>query len=142
MSYSKLNGGACVLFVALAMLIASSQLAMADTKTLVCQWTPELQFTIDLNEVQGIVTINYPASTASGSTYVSPAHTVGPMAATFDSKAVTFDSKDPSFFEHYTIDRVTGLFSMYSSANAPWDQAAPQDRFIRQYNCHVSNAQF
>ena len=41
MSFLKLNGGNNVMLVAFIMLMASSQAAMADTKTLICTgWSP------------------------------------------------------------------------------------------------------
>ena len=63
MSILKLNSSVCVMLVVLVMVMASSQLAMADTKTLVCKWnggdtTPLV--TIDLNEAQGTATAEAP----------------------------------------------------------------------------------
>ena len=37
MSFLKLNDSACVTLVALAMLVASSKIALADTTNLICQ---------------------------------------------------------------------------------------------------------
>ena len=132
--------------IVLAMVVFSSKIASADTKTLVCKWnggdTPLV--TIDLNEAQGTATYNTPAWINSG--IPIPATSTGQLPAKFDPKTVTFDqqiqSGNATVYMHYTLDRVTGLFSIYESQEAPFDQALQQNRSMSQYTCHVATAQF
>ena len=138
MPFLKLNAGAGVAFIILAMLMATCQPVLAASTTLVCTRPPpnDRKITIDLNEAKGTATVNYAAWDSM------PASSLGPIAATFDSKTVTFDTKNGTRYDHYTIDRVTLDFTNYGSEGAPFDQAAQQDRVIYEYTCSIGKKQF
>ena len=156
MSFGKLNDCARVTLLALALLARSSQIARADPTTLVCtsdnsNFNPSPTF--DLNEARGTAIINYPGTTiqfpgkyADGSDVpptVTPAHSVGPLAATFDSRTVTFEARQPHFRDHYTVDRMTLVITDYSNdSDMSFDQAASTDKLIVRYDCHIGKAQF
>jgi hypothetical protein len=119
--------------------LTASTAALADPTTLICglDGRPDLQpTTIDLNEAASTATVNHPAGT------YSPGSSSGALAAKFDPKNITFDDKLNTTYSHYAIDRVTGILMLYIGADAPWDQATPQNRYTQQYACHVGQKQF
>jgi hypothetical protein len=104
MSFLKLNGGACVMLAALAMLLASYQIAMADTTTLVCHDSTPNPTTLDLDEAKGLVTIHrsdWPGH--PGPTEVFP-------QAKFTQNEITFERDILSEHQTYRINRLTGDF--------------------------------
>ena len=136
MSFLKLNGSAGVALVAFAMLMASSQVALADTKTLVCTgWSPAeaSPTTLDLDEAKSLVTIHIGSMhNPGGSPDPSPGPTQGPYTAQFDQNTITFKrnagGNAPDIT--YTINRLTGIVSLdNSTGHAEW-------------SCHIGKAQF
>ena len=134
-----------------AILIAASQIALAAPTTLVCHndsrpGDPDI--TVDLNDAKGTATINNPAyymPNGNLSPVFVPASSAGPFAAKFDARTITFDQKivdGPATYHHHTIDRLTGVLFQYSSVDAPWDRAKPQNRVMYHFTCHVGKAKF
>jgi hypothetical protein len=114
MSFIKSSGGIWVTFIALAMLAAGSKIALADTTTLICHmnnnpyWYEEGPTSIELNEAQSIVVVNYAAYHGKRSGYTGPpAVTRGPFQATFSADIITWQDGNGKF----TINRLTGVFS-------------------------------
>lgn len=144
MSFFKLNGGACVALVALAMLMlmASYHVAQAAPTTLVCTGN-NATFTLDLNEAKGTVTNNYPAAPLyPGSPQTFPARTEGPFPATFDSKTIAWDcatesdkKASASIRRPSSLDRMTGILQQQVC-----DQTGCSG--IYNYNCHRGEQQF
>jgi hypothetical protein len=140
MAVLKLNGGARAALVALVMLASSSQAALAATTKLVCLWPVDSGLiTLELNEAKRTATIHYPAGTdtfAMPKRYF-PAHSEGPIAATFGSKTVTFDivksSDGNTTYQHFVLDRVTLAFTFDQGYNAPFDQAERRGSYLS--NC-------
>jgi hypothetical protein len=118
----------------LGIFLAASTAAMADPTTLVCSSTrrPDIERDVDLNEANGTATVS-----AEGISW-------GPSVAKFDSKSVTFGyfRKDVDVYDHFIIDRLTGVMSDYSSIQAPYDLAGPDNRFIEPFACQVGHAKF
>ncbi|MGH7024441.1 MAG: hypothetical protein ACREEB_12760 [Caulobacteraceae bacterium] len=138
---------------AFATLIFLSNSVLAAPITLVCDEEhprPDLQphLTIDLNQGEQSVTIYYPATSVyyGGNTgaITTPARTVGPIAATFDARSVNFDRRDgePGFYQHYSLDRLTGIMHALNSIHAPFDQAPQSDKVIWTYQCQLAKAKF
>lgn len=141
------------LLFGMAMLLITSPAAQARPVTLVCNndTRPDLgQITVDLDEAAATATLNFPARMIPNGRYPpisSPASSVGPLPARFDAKSVTFDQQKAvtdtiTVYNHYTVDRVTAVLLSYFSQSAPWDQAAPKDRAMYHYTCHIGTAQF
>ena len=139
MSFLKLNGCAGAVLMALAVLIASSPAARADTTTLICNIGDHNQTsptTIDLDETNGTATINSPAVQLPNISppTVLPAHSAGPYAAKFDEKTIIFETHD-EFHKIYTINRLTGITAVdgsYPSGGA----------FHADWTCQVGKAKF
>jgi hypothetical protein len=130
MSLSKLNGGARAALVALVVLIATGQPALAAVTTLVCpayspSWPP---LEIELNEAKGTATVNWDAWIGPDRTH--PASSEGTFAASFNSKSVTFDDNTQS--RHFEINRLTGAL-VIKEENAG---------FETKWDCRVGKAQF
>lgn len=102
--------------------------------------------TVDIDEGKGAVTVNYPATSIYYGSLPTdtPAHSIGPVAAMFDSKTIVFDLRDqePGFYEHFTLDRITGVLLDYNSVHAPFDRASPTDRAVWSYQCEVGTPKF
>jgi hypothetical protein len=136
MSFIKLAGGR--LPMALVVLAASSQVALADTKTLIC--TPQnpnlLVISFDLDEAKSTVTVNYHSGAPSS----------GPLLATFSPNTVMVDHKMGAGYmgyHHFVIDRISGILLDYFGAGGePYDQTLPENRAVQHYDCHVGKALF
>ncbi len=139
--------------VAFATLAASAQVTKASTVTLVCNnkikradLLPHI--TIDLSEGEGRVSVHYPATSIAypgGAVVNTPAKSLGPFPATFDSKTIAFDVRDgynEGFYQRYTLDRMSGNLLDYTSVKAPFDEAPPDDRVVWHYTCKVGKAKF
>jgi len=145
MSFLKMIPGVSVIFLTLAIMVMS-QPAIAAPTTLVCSndTRPDLaQVTVVLEEAKDTAVLNYDASGQM------PASTKGPFTATYSPQTVTFDDNNEhpdngqwAYYNHYTIDRMTLIFLNYSSMKAPWDQAAPEDKALWHYTCHLGKVQF
>jgi hypothetical protein len=158
---SKLYGGrgvavlltavlSTIIFANLAWSKSKAKPAVADAKTLVCNdtysnnWPP---LTIDLNEAESKIAITSPAWTSTR--YKVPNHwaafSSGPLPATFDSNTITFDRHDrdsDNFYQHFTINRLSGQLLYYTSINAPLDRARAEDQALFRYKCKVGKARF
>jgi hypothetical protein len=144
---SVLKFSARAALVALAMLLASGQAAMAETKMIVCtddDYRQAGKLTIDFDQTKGTVTVDIAASTRTlhnGSTIDVPGNSMGTLPATFGPKTITFDYNANGSYAHYTIDRVTLEMLAYASEGAPFDQAAARDKVPEHYTCHVAKPQ-
>ena len=133
MSFSRWNSAIRRTLWGIPLFMAVSSAALADTTTLVCDVPPSDRVifygvpTIDLNEVQGTVTIHYPSwrSSRGGSTFEEK--TLGPIPANFGAETITIPPVEvPGFSltKTETINRVTGFFS------------------LNQWTCHAARKQF
>jgi hypothetical protein len=141
---SGLKFSARAALVALVMLVASSQIALANTTTLVCAapsaaW-PTLN--VELNEAKGTATLNWGAHAPYPGGAIMPAYSVGPLTATFDTKSVTFDNNANNGHQHFVIDRMRASVTIYGSGSLPFDQTPSQDRFVNMFDCQIGKAKF
>jgi hypothetical protein len=151
MSFLKLSGGKCVTFVVLAMLAASSKIALADTTKLICHmndniyWVEEGPTTIELNEAQGtVVAINYSAYHRAPQSpfahirqgYVNDARTTGPFSATFTADTITWHDVNREMYTNFSIDRTTGVFVGHTFVNGKFNGDT------LSYTCHAGQKQF
>jgi hypothetical protein len=119
MSFLKLKGSLCAVLVALAMLVANSQLAMAAVATLVCtnnQRPSDPPFTIDLDQANGTVTYNNNG-------------VLNKIPATFDAKEITYTVGTWTT----TISRLTGIITSRTTEDTS---------VVLHDTCHVATAQF
>ena len=136
MALLKLNGIARVVLVALTLLAGSSQVARADTTTLVCTgWRAATPTTMDLDEAKSLVTIHEGDTQIPGGSTV-PGRTLGPFAAKFDEKTITFDTQDDGRNSTYAISRVTGT----GSVNGTYADGSTMGQF--DFSCHPGKNQF
>lgn len=116
-----------------ALVVGSSQVAIAETTTLICDVPHSDRVitdgvpTIDLNEAQGTITIHYAAwrSVNGGSPF--PATTLGPIPAEFGPDIITIPPVERpgwSIEQPVTLNRVTGFWSM------------------NNWTCHAAKKQF
>ena len=143
MSFLKLNGGTCVTLVVLAMLMASSKIALADTTNLICQmndnkfWVAEGPATIALNEAQGAVVLNFPkvhGAPGSGITGGSVGGgSFGPYKATFSADTITYSDTQGTTC---TINRLTGVYSCGAFLNGKFYNSAIS------YTCNAAQKKF
>jgi hypothetical protein len=147
MIFIRSRGGACMTLAALAMLLASSKIALADTTKLICHmndnkfWVEEGPTTIELNEAQStIVAINFskvhgaPGSGIGGGSVGG--RSIGPFPATFTADTITFSIQDASSSTNCTINRLTGVYSCKVSVNGnSYDQGT-------SWTCHAAQKQF
>ena len=154
MSFLKLNGCACRTFAILTMLVASPEIALADTTKLICHmndniyWVEEGPTTIELNEAQGtVVAINYSAYHRAPQSphanirqgYVTDARTTGPFSATFTADTITWQDVNPRYptiYGNFSIDRTTGVFvgHLFADGRSNGDSLS--------YTCHAAQKQF
>jgi len=128
--------------VALMMLMAGSQAALAAPTTLVCTGN-DGTLTLDLNEAKGTVTADYPAMPVyPGSKQTIDARTTGPFPATFVPKTITWDAAtesdkkaDAGIRRPSSLDRMTGALQ---------EQVCNQTGCsgIYAYNCRKGEQQF
>ncbi len=105
-----------VALFALALLLASSQVAVADTTKLICSLgnSPNAEdgpTTIELNEAQGSVVIHfagYHVRPESGLQGGGPPRTIGPLSATFSDDTITFFNPQYPQQDQFKINRLTG----------------------------------
>ena len=154
MTFIQSRGGKCVTLVALAMLVATSKIALADTTKLICHmndniyWVEEGPTTIELNEAQGtVVAINYSAYHRAPQSpyanirqgYVTDARTTGPFSATFTADTITWQDVNPRYptiYGNFSIDRTTGVFvgHLFVDGKPNGDTLS--------YTCHAGQKQF
>ena len=133
-----LKDGARIALVALALLAASSQIARAETTTLVCTNNDPLAHPlspniIELNEAQSSVTITLGAFRLNNGEAV-PASSAVRYTAKFDQKTIAVETHD-TFHRTYTINRLTGMVAddgTYPSGGT----------FHADWTCHVGKPQF
>src|SRR5690349_10948805 len=95
----------------LAILVAASQAAMAQTTTLVCQraapspYVDDGTTTVDLNEAQNSVTLHFSAYHLIQPATSLPARLVGPEPAVFGADTITFSDPMPGFGS-YVLNRL------------------------------------
>jgi hypothetical protein len=144
MSFLKFNSGAYVILIALAMLAAGSKIALADTTNLICHmndnkfWVEEGPTTIELNEAQSSVVINYAPYHGKTPRYTGPsAVTKGPFQATFGAHTITWQEKNgENGYVNYTINRVTGFFVGHLFYDGK------DGGYTNSYTCHAGQKQF
>jgi len=124
-SFLKLNGGACVVLMALAMVVAGSQIAPADTTTFTCQLGnapgryEDGPSVIELNKTESTVVIHFSANhlingAADGVTGGDDGHggvgayTIGPLPAQVGADTITFSDPNGPGEGNYTIDLLAG----------------------------------
>jgi len=144
MSLLKLNAGAGVILAVLAMLAATSKIALADTTTLICHmndnpyWYEEGPSSIELNEAQSTVVVHYAAYHGKRSGYTGPsADTRGPFHATFSADTITWqESNGENGYTNFTINRLTGFFGgkLFYNGKSGGD--------TNSYTCHAAQKQF
>jgi hypothetical protein len=131
-----------------AVLLVAGQSVFADPITLLCANITRPDFstlTVDLDEAQGLATVNWPTSSIPNGAYppiIVAAYSSGPLKAKFDPKSVTFDENRGEGYIRYTIDRLTGELLQYQSHGAPWDQVGPNNRVLYRHSCRVGKTQF
>ena len=98
-----------------AALLATSQMAFADTTSLICHLNvggsvvEDEPTTVELNEAQNTVVVHFGANHyIVGNGDVEAAESVGPLPATFGSDQITFNL-DTAYAGPYTLDRLTGV---------------------------------
>jgi hypothetical protein len=144
MKFIQSRGGKCVTLVALAMLVATSKIALADTTTLICHMNDPMGFyvefgpsTIELNKAQSTVTVHFSATRFSSSGNPNPAFTpanlLGPLQATFSADTITFKDQ---WGRTYILNRLTGVLSTQILLNGVMQTLA------QTYNCHAAQKQF
>jgi hypothetical protein len=115
-------------------LVIASQATMAQTTTLVCRWDTSQSFlaedqpsTVELNEAQHSVVIHLSAETMAGTLSGGriPAHSVGPLPATFTADTISFSDRQSEL--DWTINRLTGV--LVNSANWRWTCQAGKRQF-------------
>lgn len=138
-----MNGGVSVMFLALAVLVASSQVAMADTTKLVCNLDSPAPFaedqptTIDLTEAQSSVVVHFGPTHATNPGITggfegrggNGPFSNGPLPAVFSTDTITFAYPIPNttYVIDYVINRLTGVFT--SSQGAKWTCRAGKTQF-------------
>lgn len=138
------NNQTCAGILCLLVLASCPAVSLADVKTLECapqnpNWPSA---SVDLNEGGNTVTFNWGEKVYSGGA-VAPAHTDGTFPASFTAKSIAFDYvKNGNSYFSFTIDRLTGVMTVHSSINTPFDQASPDNKVVSSWDCRVESAKF
>lgn len=144
MIFIQSRGHVCAMLIVLAMLVAGSKSAWADTTTLICHmndnpyWYEEGPTSIELNETQSTVVVHYAPYHGKRSGYTGPsAETTGPFQATFSADTITWQEKNgESGYTDFTINRVTGFFG----GKLFYDGKSGGD--TNSYTCQAARRQF
>jgi len=138
MASAKCNWHMRRALLGMAILVAASQPALADTKTLICPMDSNLSriedepATIELNEAASTVIVHFGAWHLKPNVGIgqTPAFSIGPLQAVFGTEVISFSYNDPppqsQIVYNLTLNRLTGALRGWT------------------YNmtCHVGNAQF
>lgn len=120
---------------AMCALVAASDIARADTVTLVCRIDSSVVVetqptTVELNEAQSAVVVNFaPNRYTVGPGELHAAWGFGPVQATFSDNVIAFSGGNvPSNVRHYEINRTTGVF-LDKDINWHWTCAPGKKQF-------------
>jgi hypothetical protein len=138
MSFLKVNSGAGVALVALALLVAACQPALANTINLECSYDgyPNRSlFAVDVNMDKNTVTVNHPGENLPGNVYLAP-NVEGPYAALIDDKTISWHSPTDRYQRSAdtSLDRMTG--------KAIETVHIGSQTFHDVWSCHVAQRQF
>ena len=123
-----------IALLGMAMLVTASPAALADTTTLLCNWSDSSVVgtsNIVLDEGAGSITIYYPAiSNPGGSPNPMPGGLRGTFTAKFSPNEITFVDEEGN---PRSLNRSTGILEWYGTSRHPIGSTA---------TCHVAQKQF